>query len=275
MTTACALPCLPAALWSLRALQEEALWPDDFRPWPCLRWALGSPSAFTAPDAGVLASRRFSFSGDSCSFPDPLAQGRAQLEWCQCLMPGGGGEETTLRHQSTQGWSRLPAASIPAQCLLLCPGADPQCMRAECLTCVWLSRTPRTAALQAPLSTGSAPARVMEQVAISSSRGSSQPRDWTCVSCVSCIGRQILYCCDTWEFHWPPGFLLKKHPACCSFLESLFPGTLACNLTHREEKQERIIPSSKRKCWLQSKIQELPDTNVQEDTLLGTDNWHS
>ena len=36
-------------------------------------------------------------------------------------------------------------------------------------------------------------ARMLEQVAISYSRGSSRPRDRTCVSCVSCTGRQILY----------------------------------------------------------------------------------
>ena len=30
-------------------------------------------------------------------------------------------------------------------------------------------------------------ARILEWVAISSSRGSSQPRYWTCISCVSCI----------------------------------------------------------------------------------------
>ena len=34
-------------------------------------------------------------------------------------------------------------------------------------------------------------ARILEWVAISSSRGSSQPRDRTCNSRVSCIGRQI------------------------------------------------------------------------------------
>ena len=39
-------------------------------------------------------------------------------------------------------------------------------------------------------------------VAISYSRGSSQPRDWTHISCVSCIGRWILYHCATWETHW-------------------------------------------------------------------------
>ena len=38
-------------------------------------------------------------------------------------------------------------------------------------------------------------ARILEWVAISSSRGSSWPRDWTGISCISCIGRSILY-------HW-------------------------------------------------------------------------
>ena len=36
-------------------------------------------------------------------------------------------------------------------------------------------------------------AGVLEWVAVSSSRGSSRPRDWTHVSYVSCIGRQVLY----------------------------------------------------------------------------------
>ena len=39
-------------------------------------------------------------------------------------------------------------------------------------------------------------ARILESVAISSSRRSSWPRDWTCVSC---IGRQFLYYRATWE----------------------------------------------------------------------------
>jgi len=42
---------------------------------------------------------------------------------------------------------------------------------------------------------GSIPARILEWVAISSSKGSSSPSDQTHVSCVSCIGRHILY-------HW-------------------------------------------------------------------------
>ena len=41
---------------------------------------------------------------------------------------------------------------------------------------------------------GISQARILEWVAISFSRGSSQPRNWTCVSCT---GRQILYHCAT------------------------------------------------------------------------------
>ena len=36
-------------------------------------------------------------------------------------------------------------------------------------------------------------ARVLEWVVMPSSRGSSQPRDWTCISYVSCIGRWVPY----------------------------------------------------------------------------------
>ena len=42
-------------------------------------------------------------------------------------------------------------------------------------------------------------ARILEWVAISFSRGSSGPRDWTQVSWVFCIGRWILYHGATWE----------------------------------------------------------------------------
>ena len=45
-------------------------------------------------------------------------------------------------------------------------------------------------------------ARILEWVAISSSRGSSQPKAQTqvsCMSCVPCISRWILYHCANWE----------------------------------------------------------------------------
>ena len=40
-------------------------------------------------------------------------------------------------------------------------------------------------------------ARILYWLAISSFRGSSQPRDQIHVSCISCIGRQVLYHCAT------------------------------------------------------------------------------
>ena len=42
-------------------------------------------------------------------------------------------------------------------------------------------------------------ARILVWVAISFSRRSSWPRDRICVSCISCIGRWILYHWATWE----------------------------------------------------------------------------
>ena len=42
-------------------------------------------------------------------------------------------------------------------------------------------------------------ARILEWAAMPSSRGSSQPGDWTEVSCISCTDRWILYHCAIWE----------------------------------------------------------------------------
>ena len=53
-----------------------------------------------------------------------------------------------------------------------------------------MTATPWTVAHQALLVRGIFQARILEGVAISSSRGSSQPRDQACVSCISQIGRQ-------------------------------------------------------------------------------------
>ena len=55
-----------------------------------------------------------------------------------------------------------------------------------------LTATPWTVVLQAPLSMGILQARILEWVAVFSSRGSSQSGDQTCVSYVSCIGRWAL-----------------------------------------------------------------------------------
>ena len=69
---------------------------------------------------------------------------------------------------------------------------------AQSLSHVQLFETPWTIALLAPV-WGIFEARILEQVGIPFSRGSFQPRDWTCVSCISCIGRWTLYHWATWE----------------------------------------------------------------------------
>ena len=67
------------------------------------------------------------------------------------------------------------------------------CVHAKSLQSCPTLVTPSTVARQAPLSMGILQARILGWVAMASSRGSSQPRDQTCDSYVSCIGRRVLY----------------------------------------------------------------------------------
>ena len=62
----------------------------------------------------------------------------------------------------------------------------------SCFSCVWLLATLRTVACQTRVHR-ILQARIWEPVAISFTRGSSQPRDRIHVSHISCIGRQVLY----------------------------------------------------------------------------------
>ena len=62
-----------------------------------------------------------------------------------------------------------------------------KCQWCAVLSCIWLFATPWTVAHQAPLSMGILQARILEWVAMPSSRGSSQPRVWTQVSHI--VGR--------------------------------------------------------------------------------------
>ena len=69
------------------------------------------------------------------------------------------------------------------------------------LSRVWLFCDPMDCCLPGSSVHGIFQARILKWFAISYSRGSSWPRNWNHVSCVSCIGRQILYHCVTWEVH--------------------------------------------------------------------------
>ena len=81
-------------------------------------------------------------------------------------------------------------------CVCVCTHAHAS---AELLNCVQFFGTSWTVAHEAPLSMGILQARTLEWVAMSSSRQSSWPRNWTHISCISCISRQILSHCATWE----------------------------------------------------------------------------
>ena len=64
---------------------------------------------------------------------------------------------------------------------------------------VWLFCSHMDCSLAGSSAHGIIQARILEWGAISYSRGSSWPRNWTCVYCVSCTGRLILYSSATWE----------------------------------------------------------------------------
>ena len=69
-------------------------------------------------------------------------------------------------------------------------------VHAQCVlshfSCVRLCVTPWTIKPPDSSGHGDSSGRILEWITISSSKRSSQPRDWTRVSCVSCIGRWVL-----------------------------------------------------------------------------------
>ena len=86
-------------------------------------------------------------------------------------------------------WATLPVSEFPlfSPPLMSQENWDDETFKWKCLSLsrVRLFVTPWTVACQAPLSTGFFQPRILEWVAISSSRGSSQSRDLACISYVS------------------------------------------------------------------------------------------
>ena len=71
-------------------------------------------------------------------------------------------------------------------------------------------------------------ARILEWVAMLTSRGSSLPRYQTCISCVSCIDKWILYYCATWEAHISLASTAKSRQSCptlCDTMDCSLPGS--------------------------------------------------
>ena len=102
--------------------------------------------------------------------PLPCSAPRTRPPPCPLLSAGG---MRLLSSCSSPSRSPVWAYSVTQSCLTLC---DP------------VNCSPPGSSVH-----GISQATILEWVAIPSSRESSRPRDWTCVSCVSCTGSWILY----------------------------------------------------------------------------------
>ena len=95
------------------------------------------------------------------------------------MLPGAMTVLRSVHKRPKSGWwQEVPwygVVSFYAKCLVFMPSA-------YSLSCVQLFATPWTVDHQAPLSMEILQARILEWVAVQSSRGSSQPRDQTQVS---------------------------------------------------------------------------------------------
>ena len=107
------------------------------------------------------------------------------------LWPGG------LSHGASGCWKCLSEDTRRWFLLILCPLFLISCLQCD-LLCCWAQSCPALCSPVVCSPPGSSvhglfQARILEWVAMPSSRGSSPPRDQTHISCVVCFGRQILY----------------------------------------------------------------------------------
>ena len=103
---------------------------------------------------------------------------------------------------------------------------------------------PWTVACQAPLPMEFSRQEYWSGLAISSSRQSSQPRVGTHVFCVSCIGRQCLYHCTTWEVlmeHTHTHAHTRAKTKQCSFI--LLANCTRVDLNQSNTRQSVEVPS--------------------------------
>ena len=101
--------------------------------------------------------------------------------------------ESTRLTQRIYTWKGLPVSCLNRQ-----NQQNQDCLSLDFLTCVCAQSWPTLCDPMGCSSPGSFirgifQARILEQIVISYSRVTSQPGDRTHVSCISCIGRQILY----------------------------------------------------------------------------------
>ena len=112
---------------------------------------------------------------------------------------------------------------------------------------VWLFAIPCTAACQAPLSMGIPQERILEWVAIPSSKISSRLKDWTLVSYVICMGRWFFTTSATWEApnHSVFIILFLEHLLVWNFQKIFLPLAVLCIFHINIRNDWRLLPKRK------------------------------
>ena len=111
-----------------------------------------------------------------------IGEGNGNPLQCSCLEnPMDGGAWWAAVYGVAQSWTRLKWLSI-MWCM------HPCCFQSCPILCSSMNCTLPGSSVHGILQ-----ARILEWVAMPSSRGSSQPKDQTCICYISYIGRQILY----------------------------------------------------------------------------------
>ena len=139
----------------------------------------------------------------SCYWRCPVRSSLVQLEKIavdlhHCLLHRT--SETLIHQFNKQLLSTAPFELMAVQCLSMqgkhCWGWLSLCAQLRPTPCSPMHCSPSGSSVH-----GISQARILERVAVSYSRGSFPPSNWTSVSYVSCIGRRVLYHCATsgWE----------------------------------------------------------------------------
>ena len=128
----------------------------------------------------------------------------------------------------------------------------------SCLSHVQFYVTPMDCSPPVPSVHGILQARILERVAMPSSRGSSPPRGQTWVSSVSCVSSRFFTTTATWEAFWPPCVLVKLPQSCptlCDHLDSSPPGSSVHGILQARILEWVAIPFSRGSCqprdWIQ------------------------
>ena len=125
----------------------------------------------------------------SLGWEDPreerMATHSSILDWRIPWTEAPGGLQSTGSQRAGHDWSDLSMAWLTTIAIKLWTDDQEKMCGALLLHRVWRFATPWTAAHQAPPSVGILQARILEWVAMPSSRGSSPPRDRTRVYCIA------------------------------------------------------------------------------------------